>query len=655
MDSKISPKAILPVIFLVTVIALVAPFTFRPLGDEIQMSADWRSVFSPFYDIGDNCKVAMGPQDSSLTDTDIFEMGRRIAVPFLVPYRREPSYRSSPVQHWTYVVCDVPPQKQTNWLSPQIYLGLLWGQSNVYVNGTLVRRVPTYASVSIHVEPELFEKNTTLEIISYDQGLGAGPKSLIPLVVVPTDADYQQINRTLAYFRTERPLVPLGVAGTMSVLFICCWIFGVRYRDVYWMIIASLAAAGSAAIGHLPVGRLPAPWLSQLTHVIDVLGWGAFCAAIYTFLRKPASQTKLILIVVAITALYQVQWLLPPEWIKATIGSIDRHDHVIIGFALLVLGVMSVRLNQDIPIRRYIQRRLLGGMLIVIGSFTLWAGFYAYRIGFSPDSMIRTTLIGLFGTFMIVDLVIFQRAYFEEKSLKEEEERRRSALEDRMELGFSIQRLLMPQSQEHAYGPYKISVYYERSDIMAGDWFYWKDLKDELCVICGDVVGKGPQAAIAATSVLTMCRTFISSKTTILEVLQHLSTHVARIFENRSISTIAACSLKESGQATVYNNGFAGWILASHGESQIITQRGPNLGTNPDINWDGTTFEIPRHGRLIIFSDGIAEGPRAIKKMADLAAKSSNLTTGEFIEAAIKIGQTSVVDDDKTLIVIERT
>lgn len=640
-------------ILLIVVIGLVTPFVIRPLWFDIKFSMDWRAEFAPYQDIGDQCVVSMNPPLQDASPDAYLAKGRLEAKPFRVPFRSEPRYKSTPNGYWVYVGCEFTANPSERYTSPLLYLGPIFGDSAVYLNGVEVRRFSEYAQVKLHLNAEQLKKPIKVEIVSMYDGVSGGPASLLPVVVLPSEQAARKIDRALNYSSTEKTLVPLGIAGTMMALFLCCWIFGVRYRDVYWMIVACTAAAGSAAMLHAPDYE-PSIAQERFRLVIEMICWSSLWVAIYTFLRKPGRQWHFILFVLVIVGLYQMQFLVPPDIRKALIGGIDRHDGVWIGAVLIALSVMCFRIGKDIPRRRYLQRRILGSILMLFGIWVVWAGFYAFRIGFSFSTTTRAALIGTFGIFMMIDLVIFQRAYFEEKSLKEEEERRRLALEDRMELGFSIQRLLMPAKQLIEFGPFRVQVFYECADLMAGDWFYWKESSDDLKVFCGDVVGKGPQAAIAATSVLTMCHDLSSTYKSIEAMLKHLNKSAAELFQMKSISTIGAAGLKKDGSVQIINHGFAGWIHLSANSVELINQRGSLLGSSLDMEWNSKDVQMKVGDRLIIFSDGVLEGPRALKRVCEELAKMNDKPFAEITAMVREIGKNSVIEDDRTLVMIER-
>lgn len=641
---------------LLIIVAILTVLTAgRPLRDELQIIVNWKSKFSAYQNIGTNCQVAIKQIETPLSEADQLTIGRREAIPYAVPYRAEPTYVRILKHQWTYTSCSflIAKSKDNDDIG-YLFLGPLWGDTKIYINGIKVRSTLTPNNITIPVEPEWLEKPIKLEIISWNLGSGAGPMSLIPMTYLANDLDLRAIDRSLQYYRTERSLVPIGICGSMALLFSCCWIFGVRYRDVYWMIIATSLSAISAGLNHDPVNELPS-YMSIVGDVSQMLSWTALCIAVYTFIRKPGSQNKLIGIFFGVGILYGCQWLIPYELRTRLIGNINRHDEVPIGIALLSLSYMSFQLHPSIPQRRLMQRKALAFALLILGCFILWSGFYAFRVGITPSTLSRTTFITVFGTFMMIDLVVFQRAYFEEKSLKEEEERRRTALEDRLELGQSIQRLLMPTTGEASYGPFKIHAYFESAEKMAGDWFTWWPEPDFFRVVCGDVVGKGPQAAVASTAILTSCHNFRKNGSSLESLVIDLNAIVYELFSTTSSSTVACAELLTDGTVRIVNHGFAGWIHIKERKSELIPQRGAALGIRATIDCNATILTLAPGERLLIFSDGVAEGPRSMKRICDTAAKHHDSNLSTLTQALIEVGADSVINDDRTLIVIERT
>jgi serine phosphatase RsbU (regulator of sigma subunit) len=166
-------------------------------------------------------------------------------------------------------------------------------------------------------------------------------------------------------------------------------------------------------------------------------------------------------------------------------------------------------------------------------------------------------------------------------------------------------------------------------------------------------VGKGPEAAIASTSVLTICHDFCAIEKTMSSFLAKLNKTAAELFQNTSISTVGGISLTKDGHATIFNHGFSGWLKIRGQEVELIPQRGTSLGQDPESTFDGIRMQMIKGDRLVIFSDGVAEGPRAIKKVTDALKRSPNQSLPELTQLILETGKFSVVEDDRTIVIIE--
>ena len=259
-------------LFLAAVLLLVSPFALKPIMTEVKMSYDWRAPFGRYQNLGEDCRVAFRPTVANAIEQDMLLEGRRTAEPFQVPYRAEAKYSALPDGHWSYVSCKVTPRDTDKITSPLLYLGPLWGDTVIYFNGAEVRRFSTFATATIHLSKSQATQPFNFEILSRNDGDGAGPMSLIPLVLLHSEADLRAVQRVLGYAYTEKTLAPLGVAGTLAILFLCCWMFGVRYRDVYWMIVACAAAAGTSGLQHYPDAE-PPQWYNQFRLFVEMICW----------------------------------------------------------------------------------------------------------------------------------------------------------------------------------------------------------------------------------------------------------------------------------------------------------------------------------------------------------------------------------------------
>jgi hypothetical protein len=85
-----------------------------------------------------------------------------------------------------------------------------------------------------------------------------------------------------------------------------------------------------------------------------------------------------------------------------------------------------------------------------------------------------------------------------------------TSINERLELARSVQQMLMPRALESRVGDFEYKVFFDPAEKMSGDWFnIWTDDDGELRLFIGDVVGKGPSAALAVSvvaSVFSECK-----------------------------------------------------------------------------------------------------------------------------------------------------
>ena len=225
-------------------------------------------------------------------------------------------------------------------------------------------------------------------------------------------------------------------------------------------------------------------------------------------------------------------------------------------------------------------------------------------------------------------------------------------LQERIESGRQIQDLLMPRQMCGEFGPFRYRFFYEPAEKMAGDWFFIWPRGDELTLLIGDVVGKGPQAAVAVAAVITLLNECMEADNTMEEAMCFLNKRLGHLFRHHVNTTVTAATLHINGRVRLYNFASHGWLALSSEWGKLIQERHAALGCSDHV-------EVPSHliqgydgMRLMAFSDGVIDSQRAIFKfIRNVAGKPMGL---EELEAAATLMSTQVAyHDDKTLLMIE--
>jgi serine phosphatase RsbU (regulator of sigma subunit) len=263
----------------------------------------------------------------------------------------------------------------------------------------------------------------------------------------------------------------------------------------------------------------------------------------------------------------------------------------------------------------------------------------------------------LFAAFLAADLVVFQRQYFAERTKRAEQEAAKIQLEERLELGRSVQDILLPKKRTGSFRQFQYELFHIPAATMAGDWLYlWDASAQEKRVLFGDVMGKGPQAAIVVSAVMAFLYECRKRQLSVEQSIEYLNTSLSEIFYERTTSTFAAAVLYSDDQVDLYSCGTAGWFHATPRDVRHVAIRHQALGMGGKIKPEKVTIRMQAGNSLFSFSDGVLEGSRETKKLVALLGdySSTKMSPSGLFNMACQVGGRQSGFDDQTMVVIKR-
>ena len=229
-------------------------------------------------------------------------------------------------------------------------------------------------------------------------------------------------------------------------------------------------------------------------------------------------------------------------------------------------------------------------------------------------------------------------------------------LEKSITLGRSVQNLLLPHDLSYQGNGFDAQfIYHPYEEQMSGDWVnYWRTSDGNVHLVIGDVVGKGPPAALAVATIASIIDRCIQNDIGLEKCCSEINMGLFRLFKGGGQTTISAATITMDNKVILYNSGGLGWFITRG--SRVLHQLTPGrfLGQERDFKLDTSTFVLMPGDLLFSFTDGVCEGTKAHRKLslevAELLAIGGDVVT-YFHE---KIGKVKVRDvhDDRTAIVI---
>jgi len=172
-------------------------------------------------------------------------------------------------------------------------------------------------------------------------------------------------------------------------------------------------------------------------------------------------------------------------------------------------------------------------------------------------------------------------------------------------------RLLMPASEGLSQGV-RYSVRMKPGRFVAGDLFNIFPLGDgRVGVYLGDVAGKGVGAAMLMATTQTMLNAALRSRGSPAAALQEIGPELSPLLPGgRFISLWVAVIDPVTRAVRFVDAGHGHWLVRSAANSAptpLRTVGGLPLGVDPDAPYHDETLTLGEGGRIILFSDGVAE------------------------------------------------
>lgn len=344
-----------------------------------------------------------------------------------------------------------------------------------------------------------------------------------------------------------------------------------------------------------------------------------------------------------------VDSVLENRWLKP-------FDHV--GWLILVMAIIGTILARTTgPVVYWLSMIIIGFVYFCLVNY-----LFSYHNIMVPWVLPISGLVGC-GTIRYVrerldnevKAVAMQNQFLIERALRLEEEKTNIQLTERLNLGRAVQQILLPPLGAQEHGPFVFSMSYTPSQEMSGDWIYvWGQNKAQKRIFIGDVVGKGPSAAIPVAILIGILGECERVEMTMEATFQHLNRRILELFDREvTCSCSAIVMYEQSTKVELYNAGSPGWFYRSTGKARHISMRSNTLGIGTEAYIACETLELTPGSFIFNFTDGYMEGARAFKRL--ITKLGTMDISPEFVELQDildEVGKPFRLEDDKSLLVI---
>ncbi|TWW09676.1 hypothetical protein E3A20_11950 [Planctomyces bekefii] len=255
------------------------------------------------------------------------------------------------------------------------------------------------------------------------------------------------------------------------------------------------------------------------------------------------------------------------------------------------------------------------------------------------------------GGVLLYSLSLMEDSYHDEKS-------KRSKIEGELSLAAKLQGILLPKELQGKIGSWAYHIESTPHGILGGDWVKVHKSERGALLAIGDVVGKGPSAALTHSGIAaaweSQIRAWDSGQVTSEELLQAVNRTMFDLFGGTMNTTFAIAEIDRNGDIFVAAGGNY-WLHLSHQKSKPITSDGRSLlGIKPDFSVKMTKVELAKGDWLVCFTDGIVEGNRAISRFLKvIQPQFSSLTAVQIPQLLREAGKDQVHPDDASILVMQ--
>lgn len=240
---------------------------------------------------------------------------------------------------------------------------------------------------------------------------------------------------------------------------------------------------------------------------------------------------------------------------------------------------------------------------------------------------------------------------------KEKFESDLQVMEERLSLGQSVQSLLFPKERSGSFGELDYSFYFKVAEQMSGDWIYvWNSSDGQRGLLIGDVVGKGPQAAVAVSAIISFLSQCEKECLNLGTTIFRLNAQLFGLFRGKINTTLAALTLEDDSHFRLFNCGGQNWVGFTDQGVKIYTLRNNALGYSMDLNPESVLVDSAENFKLFAYTDGVMDGSRSLAKFKRRVSKLDlkSMSVQDLYKLMIETGKGMVHNDDMTIVSIER-
>ena len=180
-------------------------------------------------------------------------------------------------------------------------------------------------------------------------------------------------------------------------------------------------------------------------------------------------------------------------------------------------------------------------------------------------------------------------------------------IQKQVQLARLVQRRMLP-SKVPDLSKFDIAVRYESSYELAGDFYDFIKLDNQIGVAVGDMVGKGIAASLLMASCRATLRAYTDNITDIREVVSRVNIAMYRDTKDYEFATLFYGMLNPDNMTLTYSNcGHEPVLLLRNNKITKLSIGGMVLGVDANQRYESETVKLLKDDVLLIYSDGLPD------------------------------------------------
>lgn len=230
----------------------------------------------------------------------------------------------------------------------------------------------------------------------------------------------------------------------------------------------------------------------------------------------------------------------------------------------------------------------------------------------------------------------------------------------------AVQRALRPDHSQMPDG-FDVVTSIEAARVISGDFYDWGVIStptgSRVCVVLGDVMGKGVGAGLLAATARTAFRLTLSRDADLGAAVSTVEEQLGPDLERTSsfITAFAASIDQESGTFSYCDAGHGLAFLARQsGEVEVLQSTDPPIGVGGDlvgvVSRSAASDVLEEGEALIVVSDGVADAWKNVARLREHlhSAWRPALSADDVVRSVRRRLRSDGVDDDSSIVVIRR-